>query len=112
MLYASTFDDTVNGFSKLDVAIDRLLGSESPEARVLWHLQFQQSGPYEGSETAAVADDSLVVFPPLETDLIFNDILLARVRGAWRRITGEDPADGAFLNFEPRQEEEEEAVAL
>lgn len=49
------------------------------------------------------------MFPPLSSDLAFDDSVLDRVKDAWNKITADDEQRGDFLSFDRRKQEVDEA---
>ncbi|SMR51177.1 unnamed protein product [Zymoseptoria tritici ST99CH_3D1] len=102
VLYASSFERSDSGFSRLNDAIQTLLQSlqeEPPPPRVLWDMQYERR--HATSNVTRTADDRVIALKPMPADLTFNDSVLRDVQDVWQQITGADPE--SFLKFEARE---------
>ena len=102
ILYASTAKP--NAFEILDSAVASLITETDATAEVLWRLRYQR----ESAQHDALVQrpmDGVRVFPPLETDLLFDDRVLDLVKEVWRDVTGPEADDENFLKFSPREGE-------
>lgn len=114
ILYASTANASAAGAAALDRAVAQLLQTtptSADEARpaVLFcahyqqraHPQLQTNGTSADAD-AVSASGRVLPFPPLDTDLVFDDAVLARVRDVWQAIVGAEADGGEFMNFPAR----------
>lgn len=102
ILYASIAQPSA--FPVLEHAITSLISALDASATVLWRLQYQR---HQASSTAlSRPGDNVLVFPPLSTDVVFNDDVLEPVREAWQVVLDSEDSEAEFLRFAPREGEE------
>jgi len=92
-----------DGFQLLQLATNALLSSAdvTPCPTLLWSIQYEQRADTEIVVLPTHASDHALLFPPVPLDLASVDSVLDHVKGAWRRIMGDE--DGEFLVFADRE---------
>ncbi|KAI9670855.1 MAG: Rab proteins geranylgeranyltransferase component A [Caeruleum heppii] len=114
VLYGSIQDEVGVDHSLLDLAVRRLLvcanGENTPE--ILFTMRYTQHSVgsrqlSDQSEPTDIQDKRrIIMLPPPSSDLVFDDGVLDRVRGAWESIMGDigngSPV-GDFMEFEDRE---------
>jgi hypothetical protein len=114
VIYASTAGQYPAGKQLLDLALDTLLSTidEPSKPEVLWSMSYQQlrSSPSSDPLVSGLGN-KVLVFPPLSSDLAFDDAVLDQVESTWRQVLGQEAEGVEFLVFEDREgelDEEEE----
>ena len=92
-----------DGFQLLQLATNALLSSAdvAPRPTLLWSIQYEQRADAETVVLPTHASDHALLFPPVPLDLASVDSALDHVKGAWRRIMGDEV--GEFLVFADRE---------
>lgn len=114
VVYGSVSYTGTGGYSLLDTAVHKLLGSVTEQdAKVLWSMRYTQLGRVGGMADPAQAlranspSDDVICFPPPSLDHAFDDTLLDVVQEAWKTVT-KGTEDEEFMMFEDRERDQDE----
>ncbi|MCJ1403623.1 Rab proteins geranylgeranyltransferase component A [Xylographa trunciseda] len=104
VIYASTMKSGSEDYELLDIATQKFFMTFAKEERpsVIWRLQYSQHQPDEEHESKPRVSigNGVISFTESSTDLAFDDNILASVREAWNKITGDTEG---FMQFKDRE---------
>lgn len=89
----------------LELAVDRLIQAEGPQAVALWSMRYNQQGRLSNdgsSSTIQTLSPHVYSFPPPSLDLAFEDENIDMVKQAWLKVAGDEDADD-FMIFDDRE---------
>ncbi|KAJ6003244.1 hypothetical protein N7451_005791 [Penicillium sp. IBT 35674x] len=105
IIYGSISMTGPEGQTLLELAVDRLIQAEGPQAVALWSMRYNQQGRLSNdgsSPTIQAHSPHVYSFPPPSLDLAFEDENIDMIKQAWLKVAGdEDPDD--FMIFDDRE---------